>query len=204
MGFNYIIKEKMRQRREELLKHETKRDSLTKFILILLIFAAYFVFIMNEYGVEYGIVITALTWSFFVMCTPIADAGFLIDFPVRIVADVRMLHTEIMVWVVAISLNLYALFFHPEFYDNTFVLMLFHHILVTPFPFWAIIILSAIGTIFSVYFGDELMDIVSYNERTEEAKHRFKYDLVLFIFIIVAVIALYDFLLKELGINVPF
>ncbi len=105
MGYNYIIKEKMRQHKEELLKHETKRDSLTKFILILLIFAAYFVFIMNEYGVGYGIAITALTWSFFVMCTPIADAGFLIDFPLRIIANVRMLHTEIVVWVASGSIS---------------------------------------------------------------------------------------------------
>lgn len=202
MGFAYIIKEKMRQ--EELLAHEPKRDSLSKFIFILLILMAYFFFIAEEYGAEYGIAITAITWSFFVLCTPVADAGFLIDFPIRILADVRMLYTEMAVWAVAIGINAYSLLYAPEIYDKTFILMLFHHILVTPYPFWAIIGLSCAGTFLSVYFGDELMDVVSYSDRTEHAKHKIKYDLVLFIFIIIIVIALYDFLLKELGIAIPF
>lgn len=204
MGYTYIIREKMKQRQKELLEHETKRDSLTKFIFILLIVFAYFWFIADEYGAQYGFAITALTWSFFVMCTPIADAGFLIDFPVRVVADIRMMYTEIIVWITALGINGYALLYAPEIYEKTFVLMLFQHILVTPYPFWGIIILSAIGTFLSVYFGDELMDVVSYSERTEHAKHKLKHDFILFVFVIIAVIALYDFLLKELGMEIPF
>jgi hypothetical protein len=202
MGYAYIIREKMRQ--SKLVQHETKRDSLSKFIFILSILVAYFWFVAGEYGAEYGIAITALTWSFFVMCTPIADAGFLIDFPLRVFADIRMMRTEIMVWVGAIAMNVYSLLYHPGIYEKTIVLKLFNHILITPYPFWGIIILSAMGTFLSIYFGDELMDVVSYSERTEHAKHKLKHDFILFLFIIIAVIALYDFLLEELGVEIPF
>ncbi len=202
MGYVYVIKEKMRQ--SELMSHETKRHSLGKFIFLLLFLIAYFLFISKEYGVGSGIVITALTWSFFVLCTPIADAGFLIDFPVRVFADIRMFYTEVAVWVMAIAMNVYALTSIPEIYSKTFLLKLLSYILLHPYPFWGIVVLCGIGTFISIYLGDELMDIVSYNERERHSRHKFKHDLVVFLFIILAVIALYDFLLKELGIEIPF
>lgn len=202
MGYVYVIKEKMRQ--SELMAHETKRHSLGKFIFLLLFLIAYFLFISKEYGVEHGLVITALTWSFFVLCTPIADAGFLLDFPARVIADIRMFYTEVAVWITAISINVYALTSIPEIYGKTFLLKLLSHILLHPYPFWGIVVLCGIGTFISVYLGDELMDIVSYNERERHSRHKFKHDLVVFLFIILAVIALYDFLLQELGIDIPF
>jgi hypothetical protein len=54
-----------------------------KFLLLFTILIFYFAFISFKYGVKDGFAITLLTWSFFVLCTPIADAGFILDFPIR-------------------------------------------------------------------------------------------------------------------------
>jgi len=206
MGIAYITKTKMklekRIRRHELFAHETKRDNLIKFLFLLSFLVVYFLFVQNEYGTENSIIITALTWSFFVLCTPIADAGFLLDFPIRIATRIRMFYTELIVWATAVLMNVYAHFMNPGVYEKTFLLGLLHHIIMNPYPFWGIIGLCAVGTFLSVYIGDELMDVVSYHERKKH-RHKIKYEIILFIFIIVVVVALYDFLLKELGIDIP-
>lgn len=111
----------------------------------------YGVFVSYKFGFESGFLITALTWSFFVLCTPIADGGIIIDFPVRLLTNIKMIYSEIAVWVVAISINIYAFTQQREIYSTTLILDLFEHILSQPFPYWIIILLSAIGTFLSIY-----------------------------------------------------
>jgi len=186
-----------------LKTHETKKHILFKFSLVVAVFVGYFLFLAREYGAADGAMLAALSWSFFVLCTPVADAGFLLDFPLRLILCVRMIFSEIIVWAVAISLNFYAFFFAPENYQKTELLKLFHHILATPIPFWAIILVSAVGTFFSIHFGDELMDKVRHRDRHfyETHKHNFRFIAMIFVFGISFV--LYDFLLKKLGIEIP-
>ena len=186
---------------KHLVKHETKLHVLFKFLAVFLVFAAYFGFVSHKYGLEDGIFVTLLTWSFFVLCTPVADAGFLLDFPLRLIAKIKMFTSEIFVWIVAIGINLYSFNFIPETYDKTNILVLFKHILSNPVPFWLVILLSMIGTFASVYFGDELMDNIKHEDRTKYHKHKYNYRIVVFVFVLVAVIGMYDFLIKELGVG---
>ncbi|WP_048064176.1 hypothetical protein [Archaeoglobus fulgidus] len=69
-----------------------------------------------------------------VLCTLIADAEFLLDFPIRLLFKVRMLHSEIIVWITAISANFYFLQTAEELYGKTFILIVFHYILTQPNP----------------------------------------------------------------------
>ncbi len=183
--------------------HETKKQIVIKFFLILAILIFYLAFLVYRYGVEEGLIITILTWSFFVLCTPIADAGFLLDFPLRLITKLRMFYSEIVVWIIAISINLYVFFFTPEAYQKTFLLKVFYFILEKPFPFWLIIFLSGFGTFLSIYFGDELIDVVRHHQRKKHKKHKFKHRFVLFAFLIAITIILYKFLLDKLGVNIP-
>jgi len=196
-----ILTEKIKSR--HLLKHSTKRNVLRKFLLVLLIFVSYFFFIAKKYGIQQGFLVSILTWSFFVLCTPIADAGFLIDFPLRLITRIPMFFSEIFVWVIAISLNFYAYFLTPTIYEKTKILIFFKHILNKPFPFWSIIFISALGTFVSIKFGDELLNKVDHHERTIYKKHKYNYRFILMIFIFVITITLYDFLLKKLGVDLP-
>lgn len=128
---------------KNLLKHETRREGLYKFLLLLTVMVAYFGYLSWEYDLATGGFVSALTWSFFVLCTPIADAGFLLDFPVRLITGVRMFISELFVWGIAIFINISTLYFAPEIYDKTFLTSVFHKILTTPWPYWGLILLCA-------------------------------------------------------------
>ncbi len=193
------IKEKIKN--SELLMHETKRSVLIRYLIVLLIVIAYFVFISFKYGVKNGFLVTLLTWSVFVFCTPVADAGTLVDFPIRLLIHVRMIVSEIFVTLFAAALNIYALTFNPQLYDKTLLLRLFKHILLNPIPFWLIIILSTLGTFLSIYFGDELLDVAKHSEREKFKRHKSKYYTILLLFGFLLTVFLYDLLLKDLGIH---
>jgi len=186
---------------KNLSKHPSKKSTLMKFFFLLCVLIAYFFFVSYKFGLDQGFAITALTWSFFVLCTPIADAGFLLDFPVRLITNFKMLHTEILVWVIAISLNLYFVNESIGTYDKTFLLGIFKHILLQPVPYWSIIFLSVIGTFLSVYFGDEVFDVIKDKERRKYFLHKEKYELIVFIFLIAITVVVYNYLLQNLGIH---
>lgn len=186
---------------EHLHGHETKREVFTRFLIVLSVFLIYFAYVAYRFGVGHGLWITFLTWSFFVLCTPIADAGFLLDFPIRVFTGIRMIKSEAIVWLIAISLNVVTLLTHPELYEKTLLLSVFHHILTTPFPYWSIIFLSFIGTFLSIYFGDELLDVVYHHERAKYILHRDKYQIIAFFAVFLLTITVYNYLLNELGIH---
>jgi hypothetical protein len=181
--------------------HETKQHVFIKFLAVVVILFAYFLFVAQKYGVENGLLVTFLTWSVFVLGTPIADAGFLIDFPVRMLFRVKMFYSEIIVWLIAISLNFYSIFLRPEIYDTTQLLSFFKKIITHPFPYWGIIFLSALGTFVSVRFGDELLETIKHNERSFYHKHKYNYHFLLLIFVFIISFVLYGFLLKKLGLE---
>ena len=193
---------KDRFKKSEYFLHETKRSVLIRFSFALLLVVLYFVFVSFKYGLKDGFFVTLLTWSVFVFCTPIADAGSLVDFPVRLITNIRMIYSESFVWLSAFLINLYALLFRPGIYDKTILLRLFKHILFHPFPFWSIIVISALGTFLSVYFGDELIDVAKHSEREKFKKHKSKYYIILSLFLFVVVLLFYDMLLRELGLRI--
>lgn len=199
MGFISKL-EKRKNKIWSFLRKKFENHPLIKFSVVVLILGGYFLFVAHSHGVKEGLFISILTWSFFVFCTPIADAGILIDFPMRLVTGIKMHYSEIIVWVIAGGLNVFAHIYNPEIYNQTVVLSLFKHIIEEPFPYWGIIILSLIGTFMSVYIGDELID--SGKEKKKESFLK-KHKVIIFIVIVLLIIALYDFLLNKLGVSIP-
>lgn len=171
-----------------------------KFALLLAVLLGYYAYLSYKYDLATGGVASALTWSFFVLCTPVADAGFLLDMPLRLIFGIRMVFSEIAVWVIAISINLATLVFAPHYYETTALTGILHKILLTPFPYWAVILLSAIGTFLSIRFGDELMDVISHRDRAFFHSNQFKHELILMAFFVV-VIFVYADLVAKLGIE---
>ena len=192
---------KMKTRIKKLAKHKTHRETALKFILLLAVLLAYFVYLSIEYDIATGGLLVLLSWSFFVLCTPIADAGFLLDFPVRLLFGIRMLKTEIIVWVLAIGINVYALAFSATQYEKTFLTSLFKQILLTPFPYWGIILLSGLGTFLSIYFGDEMLDVVSHRERVKYHRHGLNYRIIATVALYLLALLAYYYLLDSLGIE---
>lgn len=184
---------------------EIYSNKFTKFILLVLILFVYTLLMSLKYGLEAGPLVSFTTWSFFVFCTPIADAGFLIDFPVRLLTGFRMFFTEIIVWIIGAVITSYALFFKPEIFNDTIILKLYYQIITNLFPYGIIIILSAIGTFFSIHFGDEIYDLSvnTINREKDESKKKNKIlEILFFIILIVIILLLYYVILKKLNISI--
>ncbi len=198
-----MLKRQNKPKLSTLLTHETKKHSLIRFLGLIIIVVAYFIFISMKLGTEAGIYVTIMTWTFFIFCTPIADAGFLLAFPVRILIGIRMMYTQLFAFVIAFAIDWYAFFYTPAIYKTTLILDLFHKIISEPYPLWGIVLLSLLGTLLSIYFGDELIDVSSHSQREKYHKHLKKYQIIVFVFLIAFTIILYNFLLKQLGVNIP-
>ncbi len=163
-----------------------------RFFTVLVLFLLYLAFNVWRYGGE-GFLVSLLTWSFFVLSTPIADAGLLFDLPVRILTGISMVRSEVLVWLFAILLNVISLIFFPEVYDKTVLLSVFKHILLNPIPYWAIILLSAVGTFTSLFLAE---DIVS------GRIWRVKREWTLLLLVLLLTLVFYYYLLAELGIHI--
>jgi hypothetical protein len=184
-------------------KHQTHHETLLRFVALIAILLGYFFFLSWEYGASTGFSLALLTWSFFVLCTPIADGGFIIAFPVRLLFGIKMAVTQVVVWGFAIAVNVYMLVTKSLAYELTFLTKLLKHILVTPYPYWSILIISALGTFLSIFFGDEMMDVVSHKNRQHHHKFGLKYRIILVAGLAVLTITAYYFLLHGLHLEIP-
>lgn len=184
-------------------KHETHKETLLKFLALLLILVAYFLYMSWKYDASTGLGLSLLTWSFFVLCTPVADGGFILAFPIRLLFKIKMAITQVVLWFFALAINLYMLKAYPSMYELSFPTELLHHILTEPYPYWSILIISALGTFLSIYFGDEMMDVASHKERKKNHRHGFKYRSILVLGLGILTLAAYYYLLNSLNIVIP-
>jgi len=183
------------------IKHTFDMHPLIRFLAIVLVIAGYGFYVSVSQGYKSGFLISILTWSFFVLCTPIADAGILIDLPMRLITGIKLMYSEIIVWIIAISLNTFVFSINPQIYDETIVLSLFKFILKTPIPYWLLIVLSWAGTFFSLYIADTIIDPKKQKKR--HASFLRKHKAIIGMFLVILVVAIYDMLLNNLGIKIP-
>jgi len=177
-----------------------KKQLVYKFLLLCLLMVSYFLYLSFKYDVMTGGVASLLTWTFFVLCTPIADAGFLLDFPLRLILGIRMLFSEIVVWALAISINGFSLVYFSEYYETTLLTRLLYEILTTPFPYWSVIFLSGLGTFLSIQIADELMDVMHHRDREFFHSHAFKHEIIMIMFFLMVLVGYYE-LIASLGLK---
>lgn len=161
---------------------------------------------IHQYGASSGLGVTLLTWTLFVLATPIAIGGFIVAFPTRLLFGVKMWKTQIVVMVVAIAANVLFLIFNPAIYGVNFLLTLFEKILLTPWPYWSLLILGLGGSLVSIVFGDEVFDAVATRVKRNHArvhKHLPKIKWILTVVLYAAAVVIYIVLLKNLGVDIP-
>lgn len=187
-----------------LHQHASKREALGKFLLLFVILAGYIGYCMWKFGAADGGTVAALTWSFFVLCTPVADAGFLVDFPIRLLFRIRMWVSEVVVWGAAIAIAAWGIFIQPDVFERTGLTSLFAQILTNPWPYGLIVAVSGAGTFLSIKFGDELMDVMHHHEREYHHRHHAVFHLLVLGGLVALVFAAYVHLLAGLGVQMVF
>jgi len=180
------------------MKQAKKHKDLFKFLILLLIILSYFFYLSFQSDFKTGGVVTLITWSFFVLCTPVADGGFLIDFPIRLLYDIRMLHSEIIVWSFAMLSTIFLFIFFPQYFETNILTKIFHQILKNPWPYWAVIFLSIIGTFSSIIIGDEIYDHLAKHKDNKISKKK-----IIFMTLLFAVtFYLYHLIIESLGFTI--
>ena len=183
--------------------NETHKQTIFKFVALLLILVVYFAYMSWKYDAETGLAVAILTWSFFVLCTPVADAGFILAFPIRLLFDIKMSRTQLVLWFVAIGINLYMLKYSVASYDLSFLTSLLKKILLEPYPYWSILLISALGTFLSIFFGDEMMDVTMHKHREKHKMYKINYRVILVVGLAGLTVVAYYHLLSGLNITLP-
>lgn len=181
-------------------QHPYHHRYIFKFVAGVLILIGYASVVILKYGLKDGLLVTLMTWAFFVMCTPIADAGFLVDFPMRLATGVRMVYSESIVWAIAVLLTIIVATLNPVIFDKTVLLNFFAYILSHPLPYWGIILLSLLGTFLSLYIGDHVVGYIGDVIHHRHRRHIKLYALIVFASVIALALVLYNYLLWQLGV----
>ncbi|WP_394176629.1 hypothetical protein [Thalassotalea litorea] len=184
-------------------KNPTHKETVLKFLALVAILVAYFIYMSIKYDAATGFGLAILSWSFFVLCTPVADGGFILAFPIRLLFGVKMAITQVVIWFVAIAINLYYVFASPQTYQLTLLTGLLEQILTQPYPYWSILLISAMGTFLSIYFGDEMMDVTHHQQREKHHQHGLKYRILLVLGLGILTVFAYYQLLNSLDIQMP-
>lgn len=182
--------------------HPTHFETIFKFIALLAIVLGYFAYMAYQYDAATGFGLAVLSWSFFVLCTPVADGGFILAFPIRLLFKVKMAATQAVVWFLAVAINLYMLSEHKDTYELSLITQVLQRILVEPWPYWSILLVSALGTFLSIYFGDEMMDVTQHHHRTKHHTNGFKYRIIVVAGLGLLTVAAYYELLSSLNIDI--
>lgn len=186
---------------KHLTKHQTKKELLARYVAALIILTIYTIYLLYRFGPN-GISLSLITWSGFVMATPIADGGIIIDLPIRLLTKLKMIYSEIIVWAIAISLNIYYLTTDPAIYQKTAINNTFYQILSNPWPNWLIILISVLGTFLSLYFGDELLDVIEHSQRKKYRKFKNWQKLIWAVFVALIFYFFYIYLLGLFNLKI--
>jgi hypothetical protein len=188
-------------KQSSILTHALHRESLWRFLALIGLLVMYFACMSWRYDAATGAWSALLTWSFFVLCTPIADGGFIIAFPVRLLFGTPMIVSQAVVWVAAIAINGAALLYAQGQYQDVALTRLLLTILTTPWPYWGILAIAAAGTALSMVFGDEVMDVTRHEDRRKFHRHGFKHRILIVAGFAGLTIAAYYDLLSQIGIR---
>ena len=110
-----------------------------------------------------------------------------------------MLHTEVVVWLLAICFSLVGALYYREVFEINALMKIFHEILLNPIPYWLIIILCGIGTFLSIFLGDQVFDV--FESKNIQFNQWFILKVLLLLGLILSIIYLYYHLLIRLNIN---
>jgi hypothetical protein len=182
---------------KRMLKHPHKKSVLLKFLILFAVIIIYAAYLLSEFGVEQGLLITGLTWSVFVFCVPFAASDILVGLPLRALFNLRLMISQIIVWVSGGAINIYTMLTDQSIYGSTPLLEVFHYILSNPIPYWSILGLCGFGTFLSVILADDVLDDLDPKKKAHSKKLE-----VLFLVILIGIGLVYSVLLGELNVSI--
>ncbi len=132
---------------------KVSKFQILKFFFFLTIFAFFTIIFWARFGFKIGIQSVFLSWSFLVLCIPAAHGKIMLGVPFKFITGKNFLYSEIFMWLAAIFFNMFTYITTPWIYFATFTNHLLLRIISTPWPYWVIIFICALGTFYKFLIG---------------------------------------------------
>lgn len=96
-------------------------------------------YLVKHHGFHQGLLASYLTWSFFVLCTPIISRALLISNIIGKLTGSNLYNAGLFTWSVALISNMFLLNLAPSIYNINPLSSFLAHALMTPRPHWLLI-----------------------------------------------------------------
>ena len=125
-------------------------------VVVSLAISLFALYIVLMFGLHRGLHIAALLWSFFVLCVPYGSSGILLS-PFRRATRLKLQYADIVLWIVAVCLNIYTYSFSRPIYLKSISTHLLYQIIANPWPYWLIIAVCILGMIYRLFIAADIM-----------------------------------------------
>ena len=173
---------------EELEKNQKNKTYLYIYDVIVILFILLFIFFIFYNGLYKGTIKSLFIWAFFVLCTPVPEAGLLISLPVKRYFNIRMDICQTFVSLLALFMIFYFYYTDKKVINTNFIGKLFNGLV--KYNYYIIMILSVISSILTSNLID---NIINYYIFDDNINHLYLKSSIIFIFVII-----YFYLLNQL------
>ncbi len=121
---------------------------------IVSLFSFLFFFILTgvlsiiDQGFFYGLYVTTLIWTFFVLCMPMPRNGALTKSVMGIFTSRALQKAGLISWGIALGFNLLTTIFAPYLYVSSVTTFILYRVVSNPWPHWIILFSSLLPSFF--------------------------------------------------------
>jgi len=156
--------------------------------LIVILFLFTFIFFVVYNGFLKGCIKTIFIWAFFILCTPIPEAGLLVSLPLKKYVNISIHISQIVISFIALMILIYFYYYEKKTINSCLIGKLFLELI--KYKYFSIIAISIISSIFTSEFIDNLIDNYINNEKI--------YNIQFKLFMIACFVLFYSFILNSL------
>ncbi|MCK4265485.1 hypothetical protein KAW80_03965 [Candidatus Babeliales bacterium] len=135
---------------EEISK-KIERPGIIKTLILSIILVLIVGPLFIKYNIWIALHLSFLTWSFFVLCLPVARGKILIGKPYFYITKKQLKYPEAFSWIIALTGNMLTLAISSNPYWKTTITNLLYLIMQKPWPLWLVIIACGFATFFDSY-----------------------------------------------------
>lgn len=120
---------------------------------VLIVIFIFFLYPFITFGFTQGLLVGLLTWSLYVLSLPAAHGYYIFGSLARFIGT-KPWQTEPLMLMSAIILNVVMSILYRPIYQSTFFTIHLFRIISKPNPYWLMIVISSLGTLYPYLVGD--------------------------------------------------
>lgn len=125
---------------------------------ILIVVLVFFFYPCVTFGMAQGILVGFLTWSLYILALPAAHGYYVFGSFARFIG-LKQWHPEPVMFLAAIILNVVVCIVFRPIYKSTFFTIHLFRIITKPNPYWLMVVISSLGTLYPYLVGEQQFNL---------------------------------------------